>query len=173
MDEKHTQQNDQLQLMREKLRKKEDELSSSKHNFNSKLDTIKSKFNEEVQMIKSELEDKSQKVSRLDKEYRKLENISHFEKNSLQTKTEELQDRIEELNKELATVNSNQPEPQVRSVDSAELLAKLTKLEQELQFVTDAEAALRHKTRDLERQVEVEGNNARLLQDQYSSLKQM
>jgi len=173
MEEKYTQQNDQLQLLRDKLKKKEDELSSLKRNYNNKLDSIKNKFNEETLLLKEELEEKSTRLTNLDKDYRKLENIHHFEKNNLNAHIEELQARADELSAQLASKSAVVPQPLQTPRDSSELLAKLHKAEQQLQNALDSETATRNKSRDLERQVEVESNNARLVQDQYSSLKQM
>lgn len=68
LEEKYTQQCDQLQIVRERLKKKEEELNSSKTNYNSKLDSIKSKFNDELVTLKAELEEKSNKITVFDKD---------------------------------------------------------------------------------------------------------
>lgn len=166
MEEKFTQQNDQLQLLRDRLKKKEDELNSLKLNYNNKLESIKNKFNEETALLKEELDAKSSKLTHLDKDYRKLENIHHFEKHNLQVTVEELQELNSSLTSQLTATKNRAVTVTLPVQDSSEVSAKLHKAEQQLQAVQDSEAAFRTKSRDLERQVEVEGNNARLVQDQ-------
>lgn len=68
LEEKYTQQCDQLQLVRDRLKKKEEELNTSKTNYTNKLDSIKSKFNDELGHLKAELEDKSNKLTLFDKD---------------------------------------------------------------------------------------------------------
>jgi hypothetical protein len=63
LEEKHTQQCDQLQLVRDRLKKKEEELNSSKTQYLSNLDSIKSKFNDEIVNLKAELDEKSNKIT--------------------------------------------------------------------------------------------------------------
>lgn len=92
----------------------------------------------------------------------------------MKTLKEELEERISQLTKELELASQNAitliPEqPQ----HSAELLSKLNQLEMQLQSSLESEQTMRNTSRDFERQIEVESNNARLVQDQYSSLKQM
>jgi len=97
-----------------------------------------------------------------------LENIHNFEKSKMNNLKEELEERIETLTKELeqASVKSRsimQPEQPQQSV---ELVSKVERLEMQLKEATESEMAARNLTRDLERQIEVESNNSRLIQDQ-------
>jgi hypothetical protein len=88
---------------------------------------------------------------------------------------EELEEQIETLTKELelASVKSRSLILPEQTQQSAELISKVERLEMQLKEAMESEVAQRNSTRDLERQVEVESNNSRLVQDQYSSLKQM
>jgi len=88
---------------------------------------------------------------------------------------EELEEQIETLTKELelASVKSRSVILPEQTQQSAELISKVERLEMQLKEAMESEVAQRNSTRDLERQVEVESNNSRLVQDQYSSLKQM
>lgn len=88
---------------------------------------------------------------------------------------EELEEQIETLTKELelASVKSRSLILPEQTQQSAELISKVERLEMQLKEAMESEVAQRNSTRDFERQVEVESNNSRLVQDQYSSLKQM
>lgn len=81
---------------------------------------------------------------------------------------EELEERIESLSKELesASVKSRSVIQAEQPTQSAELVSKVERLEVQLKEALESEVSSRNLNRDLERQVEVEGNNARLVQDQ-------
>jgi len=81
---------------------------------------------------------------------------------------EELEERIETLTKELeqASVKSRSIMQPEQPQQSAELVSKVERLEMQLKEAAESEMAARNLTRDLERQIEVESNNSRLIQDQ-------
>jgi len=93
----------------------------------------------------------------------------------MKNQKEELEEQIETLSKELelASINSRSIVVPDQSNQSAELTSKVERLELQLKTALESEMAQRNSNRDYERQIEVETNNSRLVQDQYSSLKQM
>jgi len=93
----------------------------------------------------------------------------------MKNQKEELEEQIETLSKELelASIKSRSIVVPDQSNQSAELTSKVERLELQLKTALESEMAQRNSNRDYERQIEVETNNSRLVQDQYSSLKQM
>lgn len=93
----------------------------------------------------------------------------------MKNQKEELEEQIETLSKELelASINSRSIVVPDQSNQSAELTSKVERLELQLKTALESEMAQRNSNRDYERQIEVETNNSRLVQEQYSSLKQM
>lgn len=93
----------------------------------------------------------------------------------MKNQKEELEEQIEILSKELelASIKSRSIVVPDQSNQSAELTSKVERLELQLKTALESEMAQRNSNRDYERQIEVETNNSRLVQDQYSSLKQM
>lgn len=93
----------------------------------------------------------------------------------MKNQKEELEEQIETLSKELelASIKSRSIVVPDQSNQSAELTSKVERLELQLKTALESEMAQLNSNRDYERQIEVETNNSRLVQEQYSSLKQM
>lgn len=101
MEDKLAPQGDQLQLVNEKLRRKDDELTSSKVSYASKLAVIKSKFDEAHAHLRTELDEKGHSVTAFDRYYRKLEDIQNFQKSNGAAMEKKLEERLKALSQQL------------------------------------------------------------------------
>jgi len=129
----------------------------------------------QIKLFELKVKKMNQENTNLNKTIDKIQKLLDFEKNTMKHVKEELEEQIETLTKELelASVKSRSLILPEQTQQSAELISKVERLEMQLKEAMESEVAQRNSTRDLERQVEVESNNSRLVQDQYSSLKQM
>jgi len=74
LEEKINQQYDQINMLKEKQKVKEEELMNNKTNYVFKINEIKNKYEQEISQLQIEIDNKNEKLTKIDYELRNNDN---------------------------------------------------------------------------------------------------